>query len=65
MRLSHIHLLFDDDNAKLYQIFEEAIRGTAFEASIKPYETIRNGRAAFKALTSQHAGKAKYRVMLR
>ena len=65
MRLSHVHPLFDDDNAKLYQIIEEAIRGSAFEASIKPFETTQNGHAAFKALTSQHAGKAKYRVMLK
>ena len=32
---------------------------------IKPFETTQNGRAAFKALTSQHAGKVKYRAMLK
>jgi len=34
MRLSHVHLLFDDDNAKLYQIIEEAIRGSTFDQAI-------------------------------
>ena len=34
MRPSHVHLLFNDDNAKLYQIIEEAIRGSTFDQAI-------------------------------
>ena len=33
------------------------LRGTTYEASIKPFQRTGNGRGAYKALIVQHAGK--------
>ena len=59
-RLSHSHALYPIDNATLYAELEEALRGTSYEASIKPFEKRRDGRGAYLALIAQHAGKDKW-----
>ena len=59
-RLSHDHALFPMDNATLYAVLDEALRGTIYEASIKPFERRRDGRGAYLALIAQHAGKDKW-----
>ena len=48
------------DNAKVYGLIEEAVRGTTYAASIKPYQKRRDGRAAFFALLKQLAGNDKW-----
>ena len=58
-RASHTHALFRDDNSVVYYHLEEATRGTSYAASIKPFQKVKDGRGAWKALTSQYAGKDK------
>ena len=59
-RASHTHALFRDDNSVVYYHLEEATRGASYAASIKPFQRGKDGRGAWKALTSQHAGKDKW-----
>ena len=58
-RASHTHALFRDDNSVVYYHLEEATRGTSYAASIKPFHRGKDGRGAWKAVTSQYAGKDK------
>ena len=64
-RLSHVHPLYSDDNAKFYRKLEEAVRGTTYEASIKPYQITGDGRGAYRSLLAQHCGKDKWTLILR
>jgi hypothetical protein len=57
-RLSHAHPLYADDNGQVYDDLELATRGSRFASSIAPFKRARDGRAAFLALKSQHAGPA-------
>ena len=63
-RTSHDHILFSDDNKLVYQFIEQAVRGTSYAASIKPFERRFDGRGAWLALTSQYAGLDKYKAEL-
>ena len=51
---------FRDDNSVVYYHLEEATRGTSYAASIKPFQRGKDGRGAWKALTSPYAGKDKW-----
>ena len=64
-RASHTHALFRDDNSVVYYHLEEATRGTSYAASIKPFQTGKDGRGAWKALTSQYAGKDKWEAEIK
>lgn len=64
-RASHDHALFRSDNAKIYSFIEEAVRSSQYNASIKPFQRDKDGRRAYKALVSQHAGKDKWEAELR
>ena len=57
---AYTHALFRDDNSVVYYHLEEAIRGISYAASIKPFQRGKDGRGAWKALTSQYAGKDKW-----
>ena len=46
-------------------MLEAATRGTTYEATIKPFRMVHNGRGAYLALISQHAGKDKWNSVLR
>jgi hypothetical protein len=59
-RASHTHALFREDNALVYFKLEAATRGTAYAASIKPFQRARNGRGALEALLTQFAGDDKW-----
>jgi hypothetical protein len=63
-RLSHTHPLYSDDNSKFYRKLEEAVRGTTYEASIKPYQISGDGRGAYRSLLAQHCGKDKWTQIL-
>ena len=43
LRLSHNHPLFRNDNEQFYGILEEAVRGTVYEATIKPFQRRADG----------------------
>ena len=64
-RASHTHALFRDDNSVVYYHLEEATRGTSYAASIKPFQRGKDGRGAWKALTSQYAGKDKWEAEIK
>ena len=64
-RASHTHALFRDDNSVVYFHLEEATRGTSYAASIKPFQKVKDGRGAWKALTSQYAGKDKWEAEIK
>ena len=59
-RLSHTDPLFKSDNAKVYSMLEEATRGGIYASTVKPYSRRKDGRAAWKAMVSSHAGKDKW-----
>ena len=65
LRLSHTHPFFRDDNEQFYGILEEAVRGTVYEATIKPFQRLADGRGSYLALIAQHAGRDKWIAMLR
>ena len=64
-RLSHTHALYNSVNLKFYCKLEEAVRGTEFEVSIKPYQLTGTGRTAYLLLLSQHTGKDKWMQIVR
>ena len=65
LRLSHTHPLFRDDNKQFYGILEEAVRGTVYKATIKPFQRLVDGRGSYLALITQHAGRDKWIAILR
>ena len=64
-RASHTHALFHDDNSDLYFLLEEVTRGTLYAASLKPFQQTKDGNGAWKALTSQYAGKDKWEAKIK
>ena len=62
---SHTHALFHNDNSDLYFLLEEATRSTPYATSIKPFQRNRDGEGAWKALTSQYAGKDKWEAEIK
>ena len=44
---------------------EEATQGTQYAASIKPFQRTKDGNGAWKALTSQYAGKDKWEAEIK
>ena len=65
LRLSHTLQVYRDENRSLFAVLEVALRGTTFEAYIKPFKSTGNGRSAYEELISQHAGKDKWIKILR
>jgi hypothetical protein len=64
-RASHEHALFRDDNSKVYYFLEEATRGTAYAASLKPFQRKKAGRDALKSLKTQYAGRDKWEAEIK
>ena len=64
-RAAHTHALFRDDNSVVYYHLEEATRGTSYAASTKPFQRGKDGRRAWKALTSQYARKDKWEAEIK
>ena len=64
-RALHTHPLYRDDNAEVYFDLEQALRGTSYIASIKPFQRSRNGRDAFFAVQNQYAGEDKWQAELK
>ena len=62
-RLPHHGPIFKNDNATVFQKVEEAARGTSCESTIKAFSRKKDGRGAYLALISNHAGDAKYRAI--
>ena len=64
-RASHTHARFRDDNSVVYYHLEEATRGTSYAASIKPFQKAKDGKGAWKALTSQYASKDRWEAEIK
>lgn len=62
-RAKHEGPLYKADNSSVFLKIEEAVRGTSVESSIKAFSRTKNGRGAFRALVSNHAGETKYRAI--
>lgn len=62
-RLSHTDPLFKSDNAMVYSMLEEATRSTIYAPTVKPFARTKNGRAAYLAMISSHAGQDKWEKM--
>ena len=62
---SHTHVLYDDDNGKVYHYLEEATCSTSYAASLKPFQRSRNGRGAWLALLNQYAGRDKWEAEIK
>ena len=60
LRLNHTGPLFRSDNALVYSLLDEATRNTVYSPTIKPYARTKNGRAAWMAIMSSHAGDDKW-----
>ena len=54
----HDHTLAKLDNSKLFQLLEKSVQGHDVSATIAPFKRKEDGRGAFLAIRSQHAGKA-------
>ena len=65
LRLFHTHPLFRYDNEQFYRILEEAVRGTVYEATIKPFQRLADGHGSYLALIAQHVGRYKWIAILR
>ena len=59
-RLTHNDPLYKSDNAKVYSLLEEATRGGVYAPTIKPYARRKDGRAAWLAMVTSHAGQDKW-----
>ena len=51
---------YTDNNAKVFQIIQDMVTGTSFEASIKAHQRRRDGRAAYLALCQHNLGSSKW-----
>jgi len=59
-RLSHTHSLFKSDNNLVYSLLDVATRGTIYAPTVKPYARMKDGRSAWYAIVSSHAGDDKW-----
>ena len=64
-RLPHNGPTFRDDNKTLYMAISKAVAGTSVESTIKSFSRAKNGRGAYFALISNHAGDTKYRSIVK
>ena len=64
-RAAHTHALYRDDNSVVYYHLDEGTRGTSYAASIKPFQTGKDGRGAWKALSRQYAGQDKWEAEIK
>ena len=59
-RLNHTDPLYRTDNALVYSLLDEAMRGTIYAPTIKPFARTKNGRDAWYAIIRSHAGDDKW-----
>ena len=64
-RLPHSGPIFQDDNKTVYMMVSKAVLGTSVESTIKSYARTKNGREAYLALLTNHAGDTKYRAIVK
>ena len=57
--------IFKNDNAVVYMMIEQAVRGYSVESTIKYYSGKKDGRSSFKAMISNHAGETQFRGIMK
>jgi len=62
-RLAHNRPFYKSDDAAVSSLLEEAARGTRFEATIKTFTKRKQGRNAYLAIVSSHAGVDKWETI--
>eukprot|EP00957_Ditylum_brightwellii_P112086 8546657-Ditylum_brightwellii.AAC.1 len=60
----HMHPLYCDDNAAVYYCLEEAVQGTQFASSLKPFQQVKNGKGALASITQQFIKADKWQAEL-
>ena len=64
-RTSHDHHMFNVDNREVFEVIMSGLRGTILEGTISSFEVAHDGRRAWMALVSQHAGETKWKLMIK
>lgn len=64
-RLPHTGPTYRDDNKTVFMAIAKAVAGTSVESTIKSFSRSKDGRGAFQALISNHAGDIKYRSIVK
>ena len=59
-RVSHDGPLYKSDNATVYSMLEEATQNCVYALTIKPFSRRKDGRSAWMAMISSHAGADKW-----
>ena len=59
-RATHTHPLYKSDNSKVFSLIEQAARNSSYLSTIKPFESTKNGRGAWKAILTAHVGDSKW-----
>ena len=59
-RLSHKGPIFKHDNATVFMLLERATHNTSVESTVKEFSRKRDGRSAYLAVMTNHAGDTKY-----
>jgi hypothetical protein len=58
--LTHDDPVFGDDNHEIFTLLHDSLEGTIYGATITPYKMNKDGRAAWHALLTQHAGQDRW-----
>ena len=64
-RVPHSGPIYRADNNRVFMKISEAVKGTSCESTVKAFARTKDGRAAYLALISNHAGEVKYRALLK
>lgn len=64
-RLPHNGPIYQDDNKTVFMMISTAVTGTSVESTIKSFSRTKDGRGAYQALISNHAGETKYRSIVK
>ena len=62
LRASHDHVLYKEDNKKLYYLLAEATVSTQYAPTLKSFQRRHDGRGGYLSLISQHAGHDKWNI---
>ena len=55
----HTGAAYAEDNATVFHILQDMVTGTSFESSLKGFQQVRDGRAAYQALLVHNLGSSK------
>ena len=62
-RLPHKGPIYKHDNTSVFLLIEKAARNTSVESTVKAFARTKDGRGAYQAIVTNHAGVTKYRAI--